>query len=243
MCCSARKRGEAHLKLFALALPRKNEISARQERVLTDRLSARERRRGRSMDRNRHLEFVIGRALLRYVAAGELGCRREEVEVAVDDFGRPVISGPRGLTRATASLSHDRDHACVAWNPIGRIGVDVTRYSSGADVIARRFFTREEQCLLARVKQPERGLAFASLWATKEAICKARGGGLHFPLAEVDVARVGSGVSGDLNYLVHPLDKRTAVAIAWDGSHPDSSLPLQEMVFHLRFTDVMDLQR
>jgi 4'-phosphopantetheinyl transferase len=70
------------------------------------------------------------------------------------------------------------------------IGVDIEKVRNDFEVmgIAAKFFTASEQESLLRLPEPERPQAFFQCWTRKEAVLKARGDGLSFPLDRVEVS-------------------------------------------------------
>ena len=70
------------------------------------------------------------------------------------------------------------------------IGVDIEKVRSDFELmsIASRFFTPNECETLRRLPEPERAEAFFHCWTRKEAVLKARGDGLSFPLDRVEVS-------------------------------------------------------
>ena len=64
------------------------------------------------------------------------------------------------------------------------VGVDIEhlRPVTDAEQIAQRFFSSRESCQLASFHVDRRNMAFLHIWTQKEAILKATGKGLSFPL-------------------------------------------------------------
>jgi phosphopantetheinyl transferase len=71
--------------------------------------------------------------------------------------------------------------------------------------------------MISDLPTARRPAAVAAVWATKEAICKAWGIGLRFPLPSLSTSTGLAGRdTGDLNCTWTLLDKDTALAAAWE---------------------------
>ncbi|MBO6039933.1 MAG: 4'-phosphopantetheinyl transferase superfamily protein [Oscillospiraceae bacterium] len=105
-------------------------------------------------------------------------------EIRLGEYGKPTWNA-EGLY---FNLSHSGElAACViADRPVG---LDVQKTCVYREALAKRFFTPEEQELLA--VSEERDQDFGRIWAMKESYLKARGDGLARPLSSFSV--VGKG--------------------------------------------------
>jgi 4'-phosphopantetheinyl transferase len=89
------------------------------------------------------------------------------------------------------NLSHTAGAVLVGVCRDRQIGVDIERIHEDFDLeeIAARFFTGPEQECLQSLPRAAQARRFFQFWTRKEAILKARGDGLSFPLTLVDVSR------------------------------------------------------
>ncbi len=162
-------------------------------------LSEAERARGiafrQDADRQR---FLVGRWLLRTLTAQVLGISFDQVDLAVDPLGRPVLNS--GLDSGEAgwflSLAHSGEVvlAAIARTPVG---VDVEELPTRPQHprLAERVCSPEEFDRLSQLDEPARQVAFTEIWVRKEAYGKALGVGLGFPMRSVTVAP-GSHIRG-----------------------------------------------
>ncbi|MBZ6071502.1 4'-phosphopantetheinyl transferase family protein [Aeromonas schubertii] len=85
------------------------------------------------------------------------------------------------------NLTHSGDWAVLALCQEGPVGVDLELGRRARDLLklARRFFAPEESQWLAALPEPSQADGFYRLWARKEALLKAHGGGLAAGLENV----------------------------------------------------------
>jgi 4'-phosphopantetheinyl transferase len=133
--------------------------------------------------------FVASRGWQRSLLAAYLGCRPEEIVFAYAELGKPRLATPRTQDGLEFNLSNSHEMALLAVTRKHDVGVDVEYVGrrSDTEAIARRFFADREQAALERVPEAARRAAFFRCWTRKEAILKAAGVGLTFPLNRVEV--------------------------------------------------------
>lgn len=155
-------------------------------------LSADEIQRATRFKFDRHRRrFVVARAALRTILAGYLKIDSRKIVFAYQAHGKPKISDVQNRHRVTFNLSHSNEIAVWAVTKARAIGVDVEyrdRRLSDADRIARRFFSAREAAQFLQVPVSQKNEAFFNCWTRKEALIKAIGAGLTFPLRSFDVA-------------------------------------------------------
>jgi|GEM_PF-2476714 4'-phosphopantetheinyl transferase len=138
--------------------------------------------------------FVVGRLLVRSLAAKVMGMNACELVIDVEQRGRPVVANaPFPLF---VSIAHS-ENVVVAAAARRRVGVDVERVAAHRHPgIFRRVCSSRELRLLARTAHGDRDRAFVSIWSRKEAYGKALGVGLDYDLRAVSVGPKGAKVRG-----------------------------------------------
>jgi 4'-phosphopantetheinyl transferase len=134
-------------------------------------------RAARLVERRHRMRFIQFRAFARLVLGGYLGVSAAAVELMVGRNGKPQLDRRAAYPELHFNISHSEDH-CLLAARLGRpVGIDIeqVRDMSDALAIARRFFTRAEAELLARLDGAARRDAFFALWTHKEAAVKALG--------------------------------------------------------------------
>src|SRR5262245_4030673 len=145
-------------------------------------------------DRDR---FIVARARLRQILAGYLAVPPETMQFNYGKHGKPLVS--RYHHAPSFNLTHSGDLAALAVSGCGAVGIDVEQVKPVAAEIAQRFFTEDENAVLARLKGRQRLEAFFRCWTRKEALVKANGKGLTGGLALFDVALARDAVSRPLH--------------------------------------------
>lgn len=144
-------------------------------------LSMSERERAKRFRvKDKQLEFVTGRGLLRFLLAGMLGTSPEKVEITANPHGKPVCNSAQHHRTVYFNLSHSQEHLLVATTTETEVGIDIEKISSGDQLMemAKRIFTAEEYEILVSMDHTRRPAAFTNCWTRKEAALKALGTGL-----------------------------------------------------------------
>jgi 4'-phosphopantetheinyl transferase len=104
--------------------------------------------------------------------------------------GKPALAGTAARARLGFNISHSGDLALVGLVRGGAIGVDIElqRSMTDRDALVRRFFSAAENTAYAILDHADRQRAFFAGWTRKEALVKALGKGLSFPLSAFDVS-------------------------------------------------------
>lgn len=128
--------------------------------------------------RNLTERSALRRDTARRIVARRLGCREDDVAVAHDAAGRPLLDPPRG-SGLHLSLATRAGVVAVglAHQPLG---VDVESVDAGA-TLPLDLLHPDERRLLEATASASRALAFTRLWAAKEAYVKALGTGFVRP--------------------------------------------------------------
>jgi len=187
-------RGSLTVDVFTwrLAAPQ-GEVAA-----LAELLSAEERRRAARFafapDRDR---FIVGRARLRQILARYVAQRPEALTFRYRPHGKPSLATARAAP--FFNLSHSDDLAALAITSACDIGIDIERIRTVPAAVARRFFAANENAALLRLDGADWLAGFFRCWTRKEAVIKAVGKGLAFPLKSFAVSLL----PGKLARVVH----------------------------------------
>lgn len=165
-------------------------------------LNWRERRRARSIvSAAAARRFVNGRVRLRQILASYCGLDPHRVPLRHTPRGKPYLPAPFSDIRF--NLSHSGGLALLAVSTAAEVGVDLEqRRRIAAGPIAAAWLHDGEQRDLLRRDGNDRAAAFFRLWCRKEAVVKAQGTGLRFPLHQFRVSACA----------------RRAVVLAWPGA-------------------------
>lgn len=112
------------------------------------------------------------------VLARQLGCSEDQVAIAHDPAGRPKLAASQaGRLHISLATRAGIVAVALAEKPVG---VDVELVDP-AGIIPREALHPDEQQMLGAIETGMRPLAFARLWAAKEAYVKALGTGFTRP--------------------------------------------------------------
>jgi 4'-phosphopantetheinyl transferase len=132
--------------------------------------------------------FAVGRALLRFVLGSYVGVSPRSLSLREGPFGKPVLArSHRAPFRF--NLTHSGDIAMCAITVEREVGIDVEAIRPVYDLeaLVRSAFSDSEQRAIFSIRESERLNAFFATWCRKEAVIKALGRGLSFPLDAFDV--------------------------------------------------------
>jgi 4'-phosphopantetheinyl transferase len=183
-------RGIAHCDVWLVSAA----VDAPGRESLENLLSADERARAERFhfeaDRAR---FIAARAGLRRILAYYSSLPPELIEFQIDAYGKPLLLRPS--VALEFNVSHAGDYALIAITSGLPCGVDIERCSAKLDeaAVAAKFFCPREAEWLSHAEG-----GFLRLWAAKEAVVKAMGGGLSIPLCNFDVVDVLEGKSSSV---------------------------------------------
>lgn len=132
---------------------------------------------------------VLSHAMLRVILAKYLPIDPVELVFVRSESGKPALDASLGKT-VSFSMSHSGSYAAFAVTKSVNVGVDLERLDARRryEVIAGRFFAESEKGYLFQTYQDERLRMFYRLWTAKEAVSKAAGTGLSYPLNQYEIA-------------------------------------------------------
>jgi 4'-phosphopantetheinyl transferase len=133
--------------------------------------------------------YIKGRYALRLLLGMYLGTGFYHREFHINTYGKPSLKNTPDQEAIQFNLSHS-DNACVCvFRQHGDIGVDVEKIKDLPDMdgIVERFFSPLEKEKLLALTESARKKSFFQYWARKEALLKAMGRGLAFPLNKAQV--------------------------------------------------------
>jgi len=128
--------------------------------------------------------FTLGRAAQRQILAGYLAAEAAELVFDYSPLGKPSLAEPWSVSGLCFNLSNSHELALLAVTQCGPCGVDVEYLHRRCDHagLAERYFSPPERIAVLSHAEPDRRDAFFRCWTRKEAMLKATGTGLTFPL-------------------------------------------------------------
>lgn len=179
--------GDAEVHVWTMRLDASLGALAELEAALSPAERAAQARYVRPRDR---AMFALSHATRRALLGAYVGVPAGALAFATGAQGKPHLDAIE--TDVRFNVSHSGDVALLAVARGRELGVDVEeiRASADLDAIARAQFSPHEQSDLRRAGTSDEARlhAFFACWSRKEAVIKAIGMGLSFPLAAFDVA-------------------------------------------------------
>lgn len=132
--------------------------------------------------------YITARASLRLILGQYLTRAPQAIEIATTPTGKPFIPN----CDLQFNLSHSDDRALYAIGFQTPVGVDLEKIRSHySEAVAERFFSPEEYQHLSQLPAEQKQPQFFKIWTGKEALVKALGEGLGFPLSSFTIPDQG----------------------------------------------------
>jgi 4'-phosphopantetheinyl transferase len=136
--------------------------------------------------------FITRRGLLRKLLSLYSDIHPKYLMLECTEKGKPYLDRKFRKGNIGFNLSHSNGLCVYAISKCPQIGVDLefVRYLSDVEGLIKHFFTEKEECLFHSLPDDKRQDVFFTWWTRKEALIKAIGAGLSFPLNAIDVSDV-----------------------------------------------------
>jgi 4'-phosphopantetheinyl transferase len=159
-------------------------VLSRDESLRADRFVRRE-------DRGR---WIVARGILRHLLGGYCGIDPVDVAFEYGAAGKPGVAASVPASVAF-NMAHSHDRALVAVTRGAPVGIDLEQQRDHFDPLplAHRFFHGAELDAIHAAPVDRQRDAFFRHWVAKEAVLKAQGVGLSFPLDRFCVTFEGEG--------------------------------------------------
>ena len=209
--------------------------------VLSPDERGRAARFGAQVNRDR---FVAGRATIRRILARYVGSPARDLVLRYTDHGKPGLVLGADQPPLHFNLSHARHSAILAVSAAPDVGADVERVEGFPELmdIASSYFAEDELEELHAMPPSERVAGFFRCWTRKEAVIKAIGHGLSYPLKSFAVSVRGEprvrwtdgGVGGGEDWFMAHLEPAEEFVGAIAVRAPDPAFTVSQYVLHRR---------
>jgi 4'-phosphopantetheinyl transferase len=168
-------------------LPRAASILSHDERERAERLIS-EEHRSRS---------IAAHAMLRAILSRYCGASPAQLVIRRTSDGKPVLSDYPSIR---FNLTHSHGRALIAVARDREVGVDLEQVRREVDVVrlARRFLSEKDLTCIEGGDPAQRHERFLKAWVAREAVFKADGRGMTFPLHRDYLELTGDGTEGCL---------------------------------------------
>jgi 4'-phosphopantetheinyl transferase len=151
-------------------------------------LSGDEQERVNRLVSERHRQqFMVAHAVLRVVLSRYCGQRPQELVIQKTSAGKPFLTDS---TAIRFNLTHSHGRALIAIAKDREVGIDLEKLRPEVDVVglAKRFLSGQDQAFIEAAGPERRHERFLQVWVAREAVFKAAGKGITFPLHRDHVA-------------------------------------------------------
>lgn len=138
--------------------------------------------------------FVSARAAVRRILATELSLAPESVPIELGLHGRPQLPA-ESAESLDFNVTHSTTRVAIAVARGRRVGIDIESVSAtrNLELLIQEVMGPGERARLERLTGPDRAFAFYECWTRKEAILKAVGVGVGYPVREIDTPILSGG--------------------------------------------------
>jgi len=148
-------------------------------------LSTREKKQSeRFFTKNLSEKYIVTRAILRNILSQHLGIAPQDVEFVRNSYGKPFVRD----TEIEFNMSHSYNSVYYAIAHNFSVGIDVEFYNREKAIfnIAKSVFSEDELLFFLSLSNVKRQEFFFDTWTKKEAVIKAMGLGLAYPMEKVN---------------------------------------------------------
>lgn len=179
--------GEAEIHIWRIALDVDPEHRLRLASLLGPEEQFRAQQYHFEVDRVR---FTACRGWLRTLLGRYLQVAASAVTFMHGPEGKPALGYEFHSADLRFNVAHSQGLAIAAFSRGREVGVDLEQVRPLQDAwkIVDQFFSPREKALMAQLPPECQLEAFFHCWTRKEAVLKARGDGLSFPLDQVEVS-------------------------------------------------------
>ncbi len=131
--------------------------------------------------------YIVARGRLREILAEYTGESPTDITFEYGEHGKPTLANNQETLYF--NVSHSEEMAIYAINKTCELGVDIEHIKREVDLIsvAERYFTENESQKILFQQGFDQTISFFNCWTRKEAILKALGQGLSFPLKDCEI--------------------------------------------------------
>lgn len=140
--------------------------------------------------------YVASHGLLRYLLSFYVGLKPHEIQYSVNPFGKPFLKKNSGDVQF--NMSHSKDYAAYIMALDCQVGIDIEWKDKNINFeeISDLVLSPGETNSFHKLTPEEKFQTFYDIWSRKEAIVKAVGEGLSYPIKAIEVMNSVDNVKG-----------------------------------------------
>ncbi|PKN89222.1 MAG: hypothetical protein CVU51_01225 [Deltaproteobacteria bacterium HGW-Deltaproteobacteria-1] len=196
--------------------------------------------------------YIKGHFMLRSLIGMYLDIDFYDQEFHANRYGKPAMQTFHENNSIHFNISNSENIYVCAFREKGEIGIDIERIHDLPDMdqIVERFFSFDEKKVFRSLQEQNRKHTFFRYWTRKEALLKAMGVGLSFPLNQVDVHAENNCSSPvftksiGMESLISDLNifNGFAAAIALEDKHTDYNTRLLYITFDNKISENLPMK-
>jgi len=131
--------------------------------------------------------YIISHGILRVLLGYYLNLSPLALEFLFNGYGKPFLKDHPNIQ---FNMSHSHGISCYAFSLFHPIGIDIEWYNESLDVdsLVNLVLAPEEQEFFSKLNDEQKKMStFYEIWTRKEALIKAVGIGLSYPIQTIDV--------------------------------------------------------
>ena len=144
-------------------------------------------------------KYIVSHGFLRYLLSSYIDTAPQNISYSTNQFGKPFLKD--GRSRVQFNMSHSKDCVVYSLTLDNQVGIDIEWKNKDINLeeIANLVLTTTEEALYKKLDKEEKFQTFYRTWTRKEAIIKAIGLGLSYPIKKIEV--INSSVGGNSIYV------------------------------------------
>lgn len=152
-------------------------------------LSIQEKKQAKEfVNNNLKHKYILSHGLLRYILSSYTDIPPQNILYFFNRFNKPFLKSSN-QNRIQFSMSHSKDYVTYALSLGNHVGIDIEWQDMdlNLDEIASFVLTAKELDIYQKFSKEEKFQAFYRVWTKKEAITKALGKGLYYPIKKMEI--------------------------------------------------------
>lgn len=154
--------------------------------------------------------YIISHALLRYILSHYVKLSPKQLQFTTDKYGKPFLNGDYNI-KFNMSHSHNMVAYIITCNNIN-VGIDIELHDPQLDIQAliNLVLNHREIITFNNLRLKQQFNTFYHLWTQKEALVKAIGVGLFYPITNIDILSIVQGgkvsitnITGNVKYKLY----------------------------------------
>ncbi|MBX9703152.1 MAG: 4'-phosphopantetheinyl transferase superfamily protein [Silvanigrellaceae bacterium] len=134
--------------------------------------------------------YIISHGLLRHLLAFYTKKDPQTIAYKNNQYGKPFLKNSR--SKIQFNMSHSKDYAAYILALGCEVGIDIEWKNKDIDVpeLSSLVLTENESTLFNELSSDKKLNAFYEVWTKKEAILKAFGQGLSYPMNQIEIMSI-----------------------------------------------------